>query len=188
MFDPNSIQVHDKVIPEDLFTRLLAVSKNLSWQFGWFTPSNRSARYWHHEVGHGGKMNDKCVANEVRKHPLEVFSDYQDWLLSQLPADSRIIRYYLNAHTYGTDGWPHVDTKKSGQVTALLFFNQQWKSGWGGETVIFGEDGDIRNAILPATNRILSFPSHWLHAPRPLSKAFNGLRIVLVVKIGFADS
>jgi hypothetical protein len=53
--------------------------------------------------------------------------------------------------------------------------------------VVFNAKGDIKSAVLPRPNRLLSFPSDRLHAPRPLSKAFEGLRVVLVVKLGSPD-
>jgi Rps23 Pro-64 3,4-dihydroxylase Tpa1-like proline 4-hydroxylase len=94
----------------------------------------------------------------------------------------------MNAHTFGTDGWPHTDTDRTGEQTAILYLNDEWKPEFCGETVIFNQHGDILVSVLPKPNRILAFPANLLHAPRPLSKEYAGLRVVLVVKMALADA
>jgi len=179
------VQVFENVLPVELYKELLLATRLIGWQFGWNTPSNPNTRYWHHEVGRGRKENTKDISENVKKHPLQVFSLYQDWLRTHLvPPDTKVLRFYLNAHTYGTDGWPHTDTDRGEELTAVLYLNPQWRPEWCGETVVFDSKGDISAAVLPRANRLLTFPSDRLHAPRPLSKAFEGLRVVLVVKLG----
>lgn len=182
------VQVFDNAVPEALYRDLMKAVGQVGWRFGWNTPSNPHTRYWHHEVGFGEKANAKDVTERVRQHPLPVFAQYADWLRSTLvPADTRILRCYLNAHTFGTDGWPHTDTDRGEELTAVLYLAGEWKPEWCGETVVFNEQGEIAAAVMPRTNRLLTFPSDRLHSPRPLSKAFEGLRVVLVVKMGAPD-
>ena len=179
------VQVHDDLLPPGLYAALLRASCRIGWQFGWNTPSNPGHRYWHHEVGSGRKENTEDVSQQVRQHPVEAFAVYMDWLRTHLvPPGVRVLRYYLNAHTYGTDGWPHTDTDRGEELTAVLYLTPDWKPEWCGETVVFTPGGDIEAAVLPRPNRLLTFPSDRLHAPRPLSKAFEGLRVVLVLKLG----
>jgi hypothetical protein len=179
------VQVLDNVLPLELYRELVLSTQRIGWQFGWNTPSNPNTRYWHHEVGQGRKSNKHDISGNVRKHPLKVFSLYQNWLLTHLvPATSPVLRYYLNAHTYGTDGWPHTDVDQGEELTCVLYLNTEWRPEWCGETVVFDGQGDIAEAVLPKANRLLTFPSDRLHAPRPLSKSFEGLRVVLVVKLG----
>ena len=183
-----AVQIFDDVVPVDMYKELLIATRRVPWLFGWNTPSNPSSRYWHHEIGYGRKENMLDISANVKKHPLPIFSQYQDWLRSSLiPNDSKILRFYLNAQTYGTDGWPHTDTDRNDELTGVLYLNEGWKPEWGGETVVFDDSGDIQAAVIPRANRLLTFPSNKLHAPRPLSKAFEGLRVVLVVKIGAAN-
>jgi SM-20-related protein len=178
-------QMFDNLLPQPLFAALVAGMQKIGWQFGWRAPGNPEARYWHHEVGYSEKDNFYDVSARVRQHPLPAFAAYMDWLRSNLvPPETRILRFYLNAHTFGTDGWPHTDTDRNGELTTILFLNSEWRPEWAGETVIFDEKGDILKAVLPQANRLLTFPSHMLHAPRPLSRACTLLRVVLVVKIG----
>jgi SM-20-related protein len=182
------VQVFDDRLPEPLFHALLQAAGRIGWRFGWNTPSNPHSRYWHHEVGFGDKNNTTDVSAMVRQQPLAAFVDYMDWLRNHLVApDTRVLRFYLNAHTYGTDGWPHTDTDRGEEITTVLYLAPPWQPAWCGETVVFDANGDIEAAVLPRPNRLLSFPSNRLHSPRPLSKAFEGLRVVLVVKLGAPD-
>lgn len=184
---PKEIQVYDDAVPEELYSDMLKLSKRVRWQYGWNTPSNPTARYWHHEVGFGNKRNTDCIAETVRKHPAKLFTTYMEWLLGLLPAETKILRFYLNSYTFGTDGWPHTDTDREGEQTVILYLTQDWDPAWSGATVIFDDEGDVSHSVMPKRNRVLTFPSDLLHAPRPLARAFNGLRIVLVVKLGFKD-
>jgi SM-20-related protein len=177
------IDIVDNAVSAELYENLLNLVPAIGWRFGWNTPDNPTARYWHHEVGFGNKNNTECVADRVREHPISLFAAYQDWLLGLLPEKTKVLRFYLNAHTYGTDGWPHTDTERELETTAVLYLNPGWKPEWGGETVIFDGQGGISHASLPKPNRILTFPSNLLHAPRPLSRTFAALRVVLVVKL-----
>lgn len=185
---PHQVQLIDGALPVELYTELQRYASRIGWQFGWNTPSNVHSRYWHHEVGYGAKANTEDVSDRVRTHPEPALALYLDWLKSQLVVkNARVLRFYFNAHTYGTDGWPHTDADRPGELTAVLYLNGQWKPEWCGETVVFNGRGDIIASVLPAANRLLTFPSDWLHAPRPLSKSFEGLRVVLVAKMGPAD-
>lgn len=180
------VQVLDNAVPVDMYNELLhAAFSQIGWKFGWNTPSNPHNRYWHHEVGYGTKKNINDISDNVKKHRLPIFDCYQDWLKSHiLPENTRILRYYLNAHTFGTDGWPHTDTDRTDELTAVLYLTETWKPQWCGETVVFDQQGDIAKAALPKANRLLIFPSNYLHSPRPLAKVFQGMRVVLVTKFG----
>jgi SM-20-related protein len=179
-----SVQIFDDALPQDLYKELLLAKRRVGWQWGWNTPSNSDSRYWHHEVGRGRKANTEDVSHFVRQHPIAAYARYMDWLRTHLvPADTKVLRFYLNGHTYGTDGWPHTDTDRGEELTGVLYLNAEWKPEWCGETVVFDGNGDIEAAVLPRANRLLVFPSDRVHAPRPLSKAFDGLRVVLVVKM-----
>jgi SM-20-related protein len=181
--------IFDDLVPSSLYQALIDASLTLDWQFGWMTPSNPNMRYWHHEVGYGMKHNTDDVSDRVDKHPIRAFSLYKTWLQTHLlPAGSSILRFYLNGHTFGSEGWPHIDSDRPGEVTIVLYLNSEWKPHWGGETVLFDANGDISSATLPRPNRLLCFPANQLHAPRPVSKTFDDLRVVLVVKVALPTS
>jgi hypothetical protein len=179
---PVTPQCLDGAIPENLLSPLLALAPRLRWNFGWTVEENKAARYWHHEIGFGGKANTECVRAKVERHPARELHHYVDWLQETVIGRSTLLRYYLNAHTFGVDGSPHTDSDRPGEVTAVTYLHKQWNPVWAGSTVVYSENGDIELAAHPKNNRILVFPSDRLHGPEPLSRFFNGLRIVLVAK------
>ena len=179
------IQVFDDLVPGDVYERLIRTARNVRWQFGKSTKENPHARYWHFEIAGGQKSNVEDKSEIVAAHPLKVFGEFQNWLRGTLvPADTLVLRCYMNAHTFGSDGWPHKDTDRGDELTGVLYLAREWRPEWCGETAVFDDKGtDIEAAVLPRPNRLLVFPSDRLHAPRPLSRAYPGLRVVLVVKI-----
>lgn len=103
---------------------------------------------------------------------------------------TNLLRCYINGYTYGTDGYAHVDDmwvdKKYGAgssgKTIIVYLNETWDIDWAGETVIFDNDKEIETSLLPKYGRVLSFESSKLHAARPVSRACQSLRKVLVFK------
>jgi SM-20-related protein len=182
--DYGTVQVFDDALPAELYDELYENSPRLGWLYGW-RAKDPTARYWHYEVAGGEKTNTGDLTDRVRSHRLPMFLRYVDWLRSEVvPAETRLLRLYLNAHTFGTDGSVHTDTSRDDELTLVLFLNKDWKPDFGGETSVFDGAGDIEKSVLPRTNRLLTFPSDRVHGPRPLSKLFGGLRVVLVAKLG----
>jgi SM-20-related protein len=101
-----------------------------------------------------------------------------------------LLRVYINAYTFGTDGYAHTDdiwiSKKFGadalSETIIVYLNEQWDIDWAGETVVFDQNLEIEKAVLPKLGRVFVFDSNKLHAARPVSRACTDLRSVLVFK------
>jgi hypothetical protein len=101
-----------------------------------------------------------------------------------------LLRVYINAYTFGTDGYAHTDdiwiSKNFGadalSETIIIYLNEKWDIDWAGETVIFDQDLEIEKSVLPKYGRVFVFDSNKLHAARPVSRACNDLRSVLVFK------
>ena len=96
--------------------------------------------------------------------------------------DHILIRCYVNAHTYGTDGYFHTDSKRSDEVTAVLYLNEAWDPDWGGETVFLDSSREIAFASLPRPNRLVAFRSDVEHAARGVSRKCTTLRKTVVLK------
>ena len=103
---------------------------------------------------------------------------------------TNLLRCYINGYTYGTDGYAHVDDiwvdeqygVGSSGTTIIVYLNETWDIDWAGETVIFDSNKEIETSLLPKYGRVLSFESNKLHAARPVSRACQSLRKVLVFK------
>lgn len=113
------------------------------------------------------------------------WNDLLEDIYNQIGLKWSVQRTYINGYTYGTDAASHKDSPKSlsdvPQKTAIIYLNDEWNLDWGGETALFDE-GEIIYSILPAHGRVLLFDSHMLHAARPLSRHFHGLRKILAIK------
>ena len=102
-----------------------------------------------------------------------------------------LMRAYVNAYTYGTDAYYHVDDENKKREdgshilsqTVIVYLNDNWDPDWGGETTILGDDKEIEFSVLPKKNRALIFDASLLHSARPLARCCPVLRAVLVLKM-----
>jgi SM-20-related protein len=95
----------------------------------------------------------------------------------------RVIRGYLNAHTFGTEGGIHTDTRYPRQYTVIYYANPVWSTDWAGETVFFNHDrSDIVAAVHPKPGRLVFFDGRIPHAARSLTRSCPALRTVVVFK------
>lgn len=156
-----------------------------------------SRRYSH--LSHGWPSNgDKkdflhwnYLIKEIKApylYDLRVMPEWTDLLeeaYNQIGLEWGIQRAYINGYTYGTDAASHYDTHKLlahvPMKTAVIYLNDEWNLDWGGETALFDE-GEIIYSVLPKLGRVLLFDSDILHAARPLSRHFHGLRKILAFK------
>ena len=103
---------------------------------------------------------------------------------------------YLNGITHGLEAYPHHDAPSDGHTTVILYLCENWNVYWGGETAFFDKEfvknnpahdvfysADIIKSVLPKYNRMVLFDSHIMHAVRPISKSFKGLRKTLMFKL-----
>tara|TARA_R100001510_G_scaffold27813_1_gene24533 strand:- start:545 stop:1084 length:540 start_codon:yes stop_codon:yes gene_type:complete len=94
----------------------------------------------------------------------------------------QFVRIFINAQSSGYDGMIHHDNIKD-SLTALLFVNPTWENWWGGEFILYNEDGsEILNASTCKPGRLVIFSSHLKHrgiGPAQITKG------VLRVSIAF---
>jgi len=96
--------------------------------------------------------------------------------------DKILIRYYMNAYTYGTEGYAHTDSNRNDEWTLILYvLNDFWNIDWAGETVLFNNN-EVIQSILPKKNRAFIFPSKMKHAARSVSRICYQTRKTLVFK------
>lgn len=164
---------------------------SLGMYYGWKADNEK-----HYDQGH---WNRKILNNSI-KFPYDqdqmpyINSNPEIKLLwGQIKnkiGDRSLLRVYVNGYTYGTDGYLHKDDvwikKNFGydalSETVIIYLNENWHPDWAGETVIFDKHKEIEKAVLPKYGRVVVFDSNKYHAARPVSRAFSGLRQVLVFK------
>lgn len=163
------------------------------FQYGW--KANKTKGY---DQGHWNipiaKQENKLRRVDISRTPefqgKDVISAMWDEIKREI-GDRKLIRAYINGYTYGTDGYAHRDEYETWALakehlgpteTVLVYLNPQWDMDWAGETVFYGEDGEIHYSVLPRYGRTVVFDSTMLHAARPVSRACPENRMVLVFK------
>ena len=178
----------DTLEDKDLLESLLKWSKTIGWRYGW--KSNKhlegSFGHWNHNLVTGDdRKNHEDVEPKLLALDAKYAASKELWLRikSRFPG-SRVIRAYANQHTYGVEGYPHVDSTRDDEYTSMIYLCDTWRNEWGGETLIWDKSEDmIEAAVTPAPGRILTFPGSRLHRATSVSRMCPVGRIVLVYKL-----
>ena len=101
------------------------------------------------------------------------------WLFDR--PELELLRIRLTATPYGADACSHVDSTAPDEVTILVSANMEWNLNWGGETVLFNEDGEVIRTVIPKPGRAFVFRSTAQHSARPLARSCPALRYMLVM-------
>lgn len=108
-------------------------------------------------------------------------------VVRHLAGDVRLYECEYTANAFGSEGHPHHDClaadRRASHVTAIVYCNTEWELAWAGETVAFGDDGDITSAVMPRPGRITLLHGDPLHVARGLSRTCPVQRRVLVFKM-----
>lgn len=181
----NMLQVTDEALPEDVLEQILHLINNKArWEFGSLSDREGfSFGHWNQEILQATPRNQQDKQPLLAQNPL-----YQPvnqlWNLIQntwLPGH-KLVRCYVNAHTYGIEGYPHTDSRSPGHFTSLIYLNKTWCPEWAGETVFFNHAGDIVQSVIPRYGRLVIFDGRIPHAARSLSRRCGELRQTLVLK------
>lgn len=183
-------RVIDDFVPDDVMTKTAAATSKFGYKYGWHSNKKYQYTHWHHEILHGGPHNnDNLEANLLNNKRImhqELIPLWQFFKESLFPG-AQLLRFYANQHTYGVEGYPHTDSQRTGEVTALIYLNKEWKPEWGGETVLFDND-EIVKSVLPKYGRVLMFNSDQLHCARAVSRICTQQRTTLIFKVKPTDS
>jgi len=96
----------------------------------------------------------------------------------------KLNRAYVSSNTYGYLGEYHVDddAKEFNEVFTIMYYlNSEWKRDFCGETSFILNKNTMTN-VLPEPARAVIFDGYIEHGPKPLSKIYVGLRMVLTFK------
>ena len=174
------IRVYDEALDPLTMDELRSLIQDQGFKFGWHSNGDVEFGHWNTFFAGKSKKNripvDDLLTGVVQKAVAEIKKRY-------LPPESKVLRCYSNAYAFGTEGYPHTDSKVDSDMTIVLYMNEEWKPEWAGETVFFDEEDEIIQAVLPKYNRCVIFPSAMLHVGRSVSRICNQLRTVFVLKV-----
>jgi hypothetical protein len=180
------IKVFDSAIDDTTAIELWNKYRRFRFSYYWAGNVKSSLNHWHHGIADGGLNGVDDVSHKFYNKPgYELESRVWDVIKSDIITEPcKLLRCYVNAYTFGTEGAMHTDSNREGEYTVMLYLNREWQMNWAGETVILDAEGkDIQQSVIPRFRRIVKFPCNQLHAARPVSKTCNELREVLVYKI-----
>lgn len=102
----------------------------------------------------------------------------------KLPPIENLVGCYVNALKSNDKPGVHCDCSGDGEYspTILVYCNNEWNYNWGGETVFFDENLDVKRAVLPKPGRVVVFDGRLPHTARPPVSIFEGYRYILTFK------
>ncbi|MGJ7490558.1 2OG-Fe(II) oxygenase [Variovorax sp. ZT4R33] len=157
---------------------------NVFWKFGWQSDRDKTPfGHWNHDFLKTPRTNQENCEHILLENS-ELFEIRDLWLRlkeEHLPGHA-LVRCYANAHTFGVEGYPHVDSRSPGNYTTIFYINPIWKPEWAGETVFLNDAGDIFQAVLPKPGRGVIFDGQVTHAARGLTRLCPAMRVTLMFK------
>lgn len=178
---------HDNFLAnEDLANVQAFFQSHVLWTFGW--QSNKKNydvpfSHWNHDfLGTSNSNQTDCAEKLLADKSLAPVAALWVQLQTKLLPGHSLVRCYANAHTFGVEGYPHVDSRKPGNYTAIFYINPMWKPEWAGETVFFNDLGDIFQSVLPKSGRMVMFDGRVTHAARGLTRICPAMRVTLMFK------
>jgi len=152
-----------------------------NWTFGWH--SNRDIPYghWNCDFTATAVTNSEDVTDRMPESLQLLWTEINEKIFigKAIP-----VRCYANRSTFGTEGYIHTDTTRQEDHTVIIYLNEKWEAGWGGETVFYNDKQDaITASVLPAYKRLVVFPGTVPHKAAALSRICNQVRTSLMFKV-----
>lgn len=178
-FDETDIRTFDEELNPQLVVDVLKDMKARGFQFGWH--SNKGVDFSHWNINYAGSKRARVdVFPRLPPCVQLVWAELKE-MTTQLRGH-RVIRSYINAMTFGTEGYIHTDSKVDSDLSIVVYLNPEWHAGWAGETVFLDGEGDLVKSVLPRFGRVVIFPGAMEHAARGVSRICPEARYVLVFK------
>jgi SM-20-related protein len=94
------------------------------------------------------------------------------------------LRVYANSHTYGVEGYLHVDNPDPlNYFTTVYYAHPVWDKNWAGETIFYQPDTDeVIAAVYPRPGRVVTFHGNIPHVARAPSRDCPEVRVCIVFK------
>jgi SM-20-related protein len=175
------ITVNDSLLTQPLVDACRIWLNNARWSYGWKSHTDKPYGHWNVDITKTDKNNPTDVSDRLAPPFAAVWAELNKALFNN---EAKVTRCYSNRHTYGTEGYIHTDTEREGDLTCVVYMNEQWDADWGGETTFYSPDKSmIINAILPKYGRVVIFPGTIHHCARALTRICPEVRTTLMFKI-----
>lgn len=186
------VRIFDNLLPDELKLQLQTLVKRPIWAHGWKSNSEKDRySFWHTHFA-GGDLNSRMSCLEQLRNNPNVHAVMQLWdtLSKTILIGHEPLRAYGNAHTYGTEGYIHVDNRDTeNYFSTIVYTNETWKAPWGGETMFYTlNEKDIIKACAAVPFRVVTFPGHIPHKANAPARDCAELRTAIVFKSHLAPA
>lgn len=178
--------VTDDFAPKPLQRAMSDLTRQAIWQYGWRSNHRRDRFcYWHVPIAGGdGSSRVNCEAEFAANKPYAAaYAIFK--ILQQGPLRGHEpLRVYMNAHTFGVEGYVHQDNSDTENYFSTIYYaHPVWHQNWCGETVFYNrEENDTLASVFPRPGRAATFHGAVPHCARAPSRDCSELRVVLVFK------
>jgi SM-20-related protein len=187
---------------ENIFTGDLAerFSTLLPWLPSYFlnrTDRDPSANpldvYWYYPVAICDDRYSDDVEPQLNELDEQLQPIAQLWQIisARLGFPVRLYECEYGANPFGCEGHPHYDSPREDirdkHIAVIVYLNSRWDIAWGGETIVFNEQGDVISAVLPKPGRATVLEGDPYHVARGVSRTCPVARRVLVFKMWRLD-
>jgi hypothetical protein len=138
--------------------------------------------HWKYSIAPGDESNGLDISQHLPELVAQAWAAIQRNHIGQ----HTLLRCYINAHTYGIEGYPHTDSFRPYDKTLVVYLNPTWSRDWGGETLVYADDS-IAHAELPKFNRGLIFNGNQTHCARGVTRTCPEARLTLMFKFAPAS-
>jgi len=152
---------------------------------------HRSLKTFSYKQGHKSKVDQEDYETsfvhyydneEVKK--MNFYIKIQAYLRDELNYKVSLEKCYV--HSYGMDQKTKTHTDST-TPTVMLYCNPNWQPNWGGETIIYDIDNEIKKTIIPKSGRVLIFDGNTMHSGRSTTIGAPDRRYAIVFKFFFLD-
>lgn len=176
------IQVFDNLLEINVADQIEESIKNSSWNSYWnYGRITKDSWNWHNPVGNDRRnMGENSTRLEnLTPNQRILWESISEKILEIHPVKHKMERLYMNAHTYGQDGYIHTD---DGSITAI-YYPFKWNIAHEGGTSFYNEEkNDCIFYSSNKFNRLVLFDAKIPHRAMPVTRDCNELRCVIVFK------
>jgi len=182
-----NIQTFNEFLPLEILNAVDQEIIDRGWHYGWRSRAKVTTGipfgHWNIDFTKSSSENGLDVSDSLP----DSLSRAWQYIQENYCAGARLLRCYINGHTYGIEGYPHTDAIRIGNKTLLIYLNGDWNRDWGGETVFY-DDNEVLHAELPKRNKAVLFEGSIAHVAKGVTRACPHLRATLMFKIAVPES
>lgn len=172
------IQKFEKFLSDDIIKLVSNDIERRGWKYGWRSNPALGYAHWNNDFANVMTENGLDIANKLSAP----YSTAWEYIKENYFPEHSLIRCYSNAHTYGIEGYPHTDSKRTEDLTLVVYLNKRWERAWGGETMVY-KGNKIEHAEIPVYNNAVAFPGNAWHVARGVTRICPSLRLTLMFKL-----